>query len=282
MKITDGLFHKVFDEVAANYTDIENEHWIVDIGAAKLSDTPENFDVVVLPNLYGDVLSDVGRADRRQRGPGGSANIGEHIAMFECHPRLGPAARGTNTRQPFGLFLGSILMLVHIGSRTWPSARTTPGSARIADGVHTYDIYKDGVSKEKVGTREFAEAVVKRLGQRPETLKAVSYKRPRARRRFVSSASASGTQQARPESKDLVASTFISTGPRARPTSSARRCKTLGGDGLVVKSISNRGVRSGPADTPRLFARITGAAAHGRRRRLGRRHTRRSRNFSSG
>jgi isocitrate dehydrogenase len=59
MKQTDGLFHKVFDEVALEYPDLENEHWIVDIGAAKLADTPENFDVIVMPNLYGDILSDV-------------------------------------------------------------------------------------------------------------------------------------------------------------------------------------------------------------------------------
>ena len=59
MKLTDGLFHKIFDEIAAQYPDIENEHWIVDIGAAKLADTPEVFDVVVMPNLYGDILSDV-------------------------------------------------------------------------------------------------------------------------------------------------------------------------------------------------------------------------------
>src|SRR4029453_13899451 len=59
MKLTDGLFHKVFNEIAPSYPDIENEHWIVDIGAAKLADTPETFDVIVLPNLYGDILSDV-------------------------------------------------------------------------------------------------------------------------------------------------------------------------------------------------------------------------------
>jgi isocitrate dehydrogenase len=56
MKLTDGLFHKVFDEIAAEYPDIENEHWIVDIGAAKLADTPQSFDVLVMPNLYGDVF----------------------------------------------------------------------------------------------------------------------------------------------------------------------------------------------------------------------------------
>jgi len=59
MKLTDGLFHKVFNEVAEEYPDIENETWIVDIGSAKLADTHEAFDVVVLPNIYGDILSDV-------------------------------------------------------------------------------------------------------------------------------------------------------------------------------------------------------------------------------
>ncbi|MBC7932124.1 MAG: NADP-dependent isocitrate dehydrogenase, partial [Rubrivivax sp.] len=84
MKITDGLFHKIFEEIAAEYTDIENEHWIVDIGAAKLADTPEAFDVVVLPNLYGDVLSDVAAQIAGSVGLAGSANIGESIAMFEA------------------------------------------------------------------------------------------------------------------------------------------------------------------------------------------------------
>src|SRR5207237_9538936 len=59
MKLTDGLFHKVFNEIAEDYPDIENETWIVDIGSAKLAATPEAFDVIVLPNLYGDILSDI-------------------------------------------------------------------------------------------------------------------------------------------------------------------------------------------------------------------------------
>ncbi len=75
MKITDGLFHKVFDEIAAEYPDIENEHWIVDIGSAKLADTPEAFDVIVLPNLYGDILSDVAA---QIAGSVGLAGLGQH------------------------------------------------------------------------------------------------------------------------------------------------------------------------------------------------------------
>ena len=84
MKLTDGLFHKVFDEVAKDYPDIVNEHWIVDIGAAKLADTPEAFDVVVMPNLYGDILSDVAAQIAGSVGLAGSANIGDNIAMFEA------------------------------------------------------------------------------------------------------------------------------------------------------------------------------------------------------
>jgi isocitrate dehydrogenase len=82
MKMTDGLFHKVFDEIAAEYPDMPNEHWIVDIGAAKMADTPETFDVIVMPNLYGDILSDVAAQIAGSVGIAGSANIGDHCAMF--------------------------------------------------------------------------------------------------------------------------------------------------------------------------------------------------------
>src|SRR6476661_504891 len=80
MKFTDGLFHKVFDEIGAEYPDLEKEHWIVDIGAAKLADTPEAFDVIIMPNLYGDILSDVAAQIAGSVGLAGSANIGEHVA----------------------------------------------------------------------------------------------------------------------------------------------------------------------------------------------------------
>ena len=82
MKLTDGLFHKVFDEIAAQYPDIENEHWIVDIGAAKLADTPEAFDVLSDAESLRRRLVGCGGADCRPVGLAGSANIGEHVSMF--------------------------------------------------------------------------------------------------------------------------------------------------------------------------------------------------------
>src|ERR687893_979091 len=176
MKLTDGLFHKVFDEIGEVYPDIEKEHWIVDIGAAKLADTPENFDVVVMPNLYGDVLSDVAAQIAGSVGLAGSANIGEHIALFEAIHGSAPRRANQNLANPSGLLLGAVMMLVHINQEDVAERVHNAWLRTVEEGIHTYDIYTEGVSSQKVGTREFALAVVKRLGQKPPTLKAVSYK----------------------------------------------------------------------------------------------------------
>src|SRR5438270_1160540 len=175
MKLTDGLFHKVFDEIGAEYEDIEKEHWIVDIGAAKLADTPTAFDVLVMPNLYGDILSDVAAQIAGSVGLAGSANIGEHVAMFEAIHGSAPRRAGQNLANPSGLLLGAVMMLVHIGQVDVAERVHNAWLRTIEDGVHTYDIYDEGVSKQKVGTREFAEAVAARVGQTPQMLKAVSY-----------------------------------------------------------------------------------------------------------
>ncbi len=175
MKITDGLFHKVFDEIAKEYPDIENEHWIVDIGAAKMADTPEAFDVLVMPNLYGDVLSDVAAQITGSVGLAGSANIGDHCSMFEAIHGSAPRRAGQNLANPSGLLHGALLMLTHIGQSETAERVHNAWLRTIEDGIHTYDIYKEGVSKEKVGTKEFGEAIVARLGQKPQTLAPVEY-----------------------------------------------------------------------------------------------------------
>ena len=175
MKRTDGLFHRVFDKIAAEYPDIESDHWIVDIGAAKLADTPENFDVIVIPNLYGDILSDVAAQIAGSVGLAGSSNIGEKVAMFEAIHGSAPRRAGQNLANPSGLFLGSILMLVHINQPDIAERAHNAWLRTIEDGVHTYDMYKEGISTQKVGTKEFAEAVVARIERKPEKLKAVTY-----------------------------------------------------------------------------------------------------------
>ncbi|MCB1067855.1 MAG: NADP-dependent isocitrate dehydrogenase [Simkania sp.] len=175
MKLTDGLFHAVFNRVAKEYPNIESDHWIVDIGAAKLADTPELFDVVVMPNLYGDILSDVGAQIAGSVGLVGSANIGDHGAMFEAIHGSAPRRAGQNVANPSALMLASVLLLLHVGLKPEAEAIHNAWLKTIEDGVHTYDIFKDGVSKQKVGTKEFADAVAGNLGQKPSELKAVSY-----------------------------------------------------------------------------------------------------------
>src|SRR5215475_6765098 len=195
MKITDGLFHKIYDEIAAQYPDIQNEHWIVDIGAAKLADTPEAFDVVVMPNLYGDILSDVAAQIAGSVGLAGSANIGEKCAMFEAIHGSAPRRAGQNLANPSGLLLGSVLMLVHIGQSDVAERVHNAWLRTIEDGVHTYDIFEEGVSSQKVGTKEFACAVVARLGQKPGRLMPVEYAKPGALPAGTSTgASAGGTK----------------------------------------------------------------------------------------
>jgi isocitrate dehydrogenase len=175
LKLTDGVFHKIYDEIAKEYPNIEHDHWIVDIGAAKLADTPEAFDVVVMPNLYGDILSDVAAQIAGSVGLAGSANIGAHGAMFEAIHGSAPRRAGQNVANPSGLLLAAVLMLVHLEKNKAAELVHNAWLKTLEDGIHTYDIFKEGVSKQKVGTKEFAKAVIERLGQNPSTLKSVSY-----------------------------------------------------------------------------------------------------------
>lgn len=175
MKQTDGLFHQVFDEIAKEYPAIENEHWIIDIGAAKMADTPEAFDVIVMPNLYGDVMSDVAAQIAGSVGLAGSANIGDECAMFEAIHGSAPRRAGQNMANPSGLLQGAVQMLVHIGQTEVAEKVQNAWLKTIEDGIHTYDIYKEGISKQKVGTKEFAQAVINNLGHKPAHLKSVTY-----------------------------------------------------------------------------------------------------------
>jgi len=175
MKHTDGLFVQVFKEIAAEYPEIESDTWIIDIGAARLSDTPEMFDVVVMPNLYGDVVSDITAQISGSVGMAGSSNIGESVAMFEAIHGSAPDIAGHGMANPSGLLRGAIMMLNHIGQQDVAEKVINAWACAIEEGIHTADIYKVGVSKEKVGTTEFARAVIDRLGLQPKQLKPQSF-----------------------------------------------------------------------------------------------------------
>jgi isocitrate dehydrogenase len=247
MKMTDGLFHKVFDEIAKEYPDIQNEAWIVDIGAAKMADGPENFDVIVMPNLYGDILSDVAAQIAGSVGLAGSANIGDKCAMFEAIHGSAPRRAGQNLANPSGLLLGAVLMLVHIDQPEVAERVHNAWLRTIEDGVHTYDIFSEGVSTQKVGTKEFAAAVIARVGQKPNRLKAVSYaRRPAA----PAAARAAADLSTAMELKGIDVFVYW---PSRDPNSLAAAMGKLAGDGLSLQMIDNRGVKVWPAGRAETF-----------------------------
>ncbi|MGB1040452.1 MAG: NADP-dependent isocitrate dehydrogenase [Flavobacteriales bacterium] len=170
MKQTDGLFHEVFNEISAEYPEIENDHWIVDIGAAKVADTPEDFDVIVMQNLYGDIISDIAAQITGSVGLAGSCNIGEEHAMFEAIHGSAPTIAGQNIANPSALIQGSILMLNHIGQNEIGDKIQNAWLKTIEEGIHTVDIYDEEISAKKVGTKEFAEAVISNLGELPSKM----------------------------------------------------------------------------------------------------------------
>ncbi len=175
MKLTDGLFHKVFDEIAVEYPEIANEHMIIDIGTAKMAVNPERFDVVVTPNLYGDILSDVAAEVAGSIGLAPSSNIGQSCAMFEAVHGSAPDIAGRDLANPSGMLLSAVMMLVHLGRSAPATAIHNAWLRTIEDGLHTADFFCGDASRERLGTREFTDAVITRLGKRPQRLPAVDY-----------------------------------------------------------------------------------------------------------
>lgn len=176
MKMTDGLFHRVFNEIAAEYPDIQHDHLIVDIGTALVAEKPERFDVVVTLNLYGDIISDVAAQMAGSVGLAGSANIGNQMAMFEAIHGSAPDIAGKNIANPSGLLNAAVQLLVHINQPDVATLIENAWLKTLEEGIHTADIFSTAHSKQKVGTSEFARAVIERLHQVPSHFKAADYK----------------------------------------------------------------------------------------------------------
>jgi isocitrate dehydrogenase len=246
MKLTDGLFHKVYDEIGAEYPEIAKQHWIVDIGAARLADTPEIFDVIVMPNLYGDILSDVAAQIAGSIGLAGSSNIGEHVAMFEAIHGSAPGIAGQNVANPSGLLLGAVMMLVHIG-QTQVASRVHNALLRtIEDGLHTADVFHEGVSQELLGTREFADAVIARLGQVPLQRTPAAYiaGEPEVQVQWKAAA---------PALKQLVGVDVFLEWRNGTPDQLGAKLAVVSAAGLQLTMITNRGVKVWPGGAPETF-----------------------------
>ncbi len=256
MKLTDGLFYKVFEEIGkAEYPDIKRDRVIVDIGAALLADQPEKFDVMVMPNLYGDILSDIAAQITGSVGLGGSANIGEHIAMFEAIHGSAPDIAGRDMANPSGLLLGAVQMLMHVNHPATAELIYNAWLRTLEDGIHTTDIYREGRSSQKVGTKDFARAVMDRLGAKPRVLNVASFHNapPRERARELEKK----RWVAPPQEKVLTGvDLFLDCANRdadalaARLNTAAARVK---GTPLKLSLITNRGVKCWPGGFPETF-----------------------------
>jgi isocitrate dehydrogenase len=247
MKLTDGLFHKMFDEIGAEYPDLEKEHWIVDIGAAKLADTPEAFDMIVMPNLYGDILSDVAAQIAGSVGLAGSANIGAGFAMFEAIHGSAPRRAGQNVANPSGLLLGAVQMLIHINQAPIAEKVHNAWLKTLEDGIHTYDVFDEAVSKQKVGTKEFAQAVIARLGQKPAKLKSVDYSKAVGKTIEVK-------LKPTPESKKELVGIDVFVSFKNRDANKlGEQIKNIKGGNMVFNMITNRGVKVYPDGFPETF-----------------------------
>ena len=246
MKLTDGLFHRVFDEVKAEYPEIATNHLIIDIGAARLATRPKDFDVVVTLNLYGDILSDIAAEVTGSVGLGGSANIGDHVAMFEAVHGSAPDIAGQGIANPSGLLLAAVMMLVHIGQGDVAERIHNAWLATLEAGIHTADIHNAQLSTVRAGTAAFADAVIERLGVRPTRFTPVRY--------------AAGTPiqvagritPTVPAAKALVGvDVFLHW--RGEAEALGAQLTAIGGDGLALSMISNRGVKVWPQGMPETF-----------------------------
>ncbi|MEZ4920197.1 MAG: NADP-dependent isocitrate dehydrogenase [Saprospiraceae bacterium] len=239
MKQTDGLFHRVFNEIAAEYPEIATEHRIIDIGSAIMADTPEVFDVIVLPNLYGDVLSDIAAQIAGSVGLAGSSNIGEQCAMFEAIHGSAPDIAGKDVANPSGLLHGAIMMLDHLGQTKVAETIHNAWLKTLEDGIHTPDIYREGMSKSKVGTQAFADAVIANLGQEPNTLPKVSY-------REGSAIKLPGYQRKTPAKKELKGVDLFVHWNGTKAEELAQALKKIESPDARLTMITNRGIKVWP------------------------------------
>ncbi len=165
MKFTDGLFYEVAREVAKEYEgQVEYDEWLVDAMCMQLVQKPENYDILVMANLYGDILSDLGAGLVGGLGVAPGANIGVDTALFEATHGSAPKYKGQNKVNPTALILSGLLMLRYLKEKEAADRLERTVSEIIAEGTHvTYDMKPDRNDPTAVGTSQMADAIIERL-----------------------------------------------------------------------------------------------------------------------
>lgn len=164
MKFSDGLWLEVSRDVAKQYPDIEFEDRIVDNMCMQLIQKPELYDVIVLPNLYGDIISDLCAGLVGGLGVAPGANIGDKVAIFEATHGSAPKYKGKNKVNPTALILSGVMMLRHIGKMVEADKLETAVATVIAEGKNiTYDLKEDRNDPTAVGTSRMADAIIEKI-----------------------------------------------------------------------------------------------------------------------
>jgi isocitrate dehydrogenase (NAD+) len=164
MKFSDGLWLEVSQEIAKQYADIEFEDRIVDNMCMQLIQKPQLYDVIVLPNLYGDIISDLCAGLVGGLGVAPGANIGDRTAIFEATHGSAPKYKGQNKVNPTALILSGVMMLRHIGKAKEADKLENAVAAVIAEGKYvTYDLKEDPNDLTAVGTSQMADAIIKKI-----------------------------------------------------------------------------------------------------------------------
>ncbi|MFA5014553.1 MAG: isocitrate/isopropylmalate dehydrogenase family protein [Actinomycetota bacterium] len=167
MKYSDGLFLEVFKKVASEYGDIESEDRIVDNMCMQLVQKPELYDILVLPNLYGDIISDLAAGLVGGLGVAPGGNIGKDIALFEPTHGSAPKYKGLNKVNPTAMMLSAVMMLRHIGEEKYGNLLESAVAEIIREGKFvTYDLKSRRDDPTAIGTSEFADAVVEKIKKR--------------------------------------------------------------------------------------------------------------------
>ncbi|MCW3067251.1 MAG: isocitrate dehydrogenase [Solirubrobacterales bacterium] len=166
MKFSDGLFLEIARQVAPDYPDIEFEDRIIDNLCNQLVSRPEEYDVIVLPNLYGDIVSDLGAGMIGGLGLAPGANIGTEAAVFEATHGSAPKYKGQNKVNPTALMLSGVLMLRHLDERDAADRVENAIAEVIRKGEKvTYDLKPTRDDETAVGTSEFADALIEEMNQ---------------------------------------------------------------------------------------------------------------------
>ncbi|MEM8907444.1 MAG: NADP-dependent isocitrate dehydrogenase, partial [Bacteroidota bacterium] len=239
MKLTDGLFHRVFDEIAVDYPEIENETQIIDIGSARLAAHPERYDVIVTSNLYGDIISDIAAEIAGSVGLAGSANIGQEVSMFEAIHGSAPDIAGLNVANPSGLINAAVMMLAHLGQQTVADKIKNAWLTTIEAGYHTADIFRVDQSRKRVSTQEFADEVIARLGSMPNVLTSSQL--------TAGNGSIDIGEYQRPQRKKVLVGVDVFIDWQGNdPEIIGNQLSQLGTVGMKLKMITNRGVKVFP------------------------------------